>query len=103
MCGIVFIGGTMPLCRFGTILRSNTPCALPQHMGLPKCNVGRSSRKGRIPASYATRPTVQYHRSSMEAEKATWQTGIPDQVRGLYTVPTMPSYLLRHFGSGVVP
>src|SRR5881392_1916612 len=102
MCGIVFIGGTMPLCRFGTILRSNTPCALPQHMGLLKCKGGRSIRKGRISASYTTRPTDQYHCSSMEAGKTSWVSGILEQTPELCILPTMPNYLLRKFGPGVL-
>src|SRR5438034_2847121 len=102
MYAIVSIGGTMPPFRFGTILRFNTPCAMPQRMGSRKCRGGRSLHRVRISASYITRPTDQYQCSSMEAAKTSWASGIREQTRGRRILPTMPSYRPRKYGPGVL-
>src|SRR6202795_229439 len=101
MYAAVSIGGTMRPFRFGTILRFNIQCVLPQHMGLRKCKDGRSIHKGRILASYVTRPTGRCPCLSMEAGKTSWASGIPEQTPELCILPTMPSYLLSEFGPHV--
>src|SRR5580700_5392983 len=102
MYAAVSIGGTMRLFRFGTILRFNTQCASPQHMGSRKCKHGRSIHRGRISASYVTRPTDQSPCSPMEAGKTLWASGILEQTPELCILPTMPSYPPRKFGPGVL-
>src|SRR6266436_4119270 len=97
---IVSIGGTMPLSKFGTILRFNTPCVMQQRMGLRKCKTGRSIHRVRISASFITRPTDQCHCLSMGAAKTSWRCGIHEQIQELRILPTMLSYPRRKFGLG---
>src|SRR6266704_5166549 len=102
MYAIVSIGGTMPAYRFGTILRFNIPCVLPQLMDLRKCRHGRSIRRARISASFGIRLTDQYHCSFTEAAKTSWVSGIREQTQGPHILPTMPNCPRRKFGAGVL-
>src|SRR5438309_10289692 len=92
MYAIVSIGGTMPPSRLGTILRSNTPCVLPQRMDLRRCRGGQSIQKARISASFVTRRMDQFLCLFMEAARTSWVYVSLEQIQGPHILLTTPSY-----------
>src|SRR5438552_18823194 len=91
----------MPPSRFGTILRSNTPCVLPQRMDLRRCRGGQSIQKARISASFVTRRMDQFLCLFMEAARTSWVYGTLERIQGPHILLTTPSYPRKRSGRGV--
>src|SRR5437879_13045735 len=100
MYAIVSIGGTMPPSRFGTILRFNTPCVLPQRMDLRRCRGGQSIQKARISASFVTRRMDQFHCLFMEAARTSCVYGTLEQIQRPHILLTTPTYPRTRSGPG---
>src|SRR5689334_6206598 len=101
MYAIVSIGGTMPPSRFGTILRFNTPCVLPQRTDLRRYRGGQLTQKAGISASFVIRRMDQFLCLFMGAARTSWVHGTLEQIQGPHILRTTPSYPRKRSGPGV--